>query len=407
MVIPDLVATVLMFVTAGVFALVAERFIKLPLPLWLIIMGFLYSLTLPSTGWDTGVRYDNFEDLMMYVLLPVIIFEATLNIDGAAFRRYLPIITMLAFPGLILATVTGGYLIYFGIGHPVGFPLVAAFITATIFAATESSVIVNQLQRYSSSSGLGTILEGESLFNDASAIVLFTVLVSIALGAQETSAQGAMLNFMMVFFGGIAIGFGTGVAASLVQKLLGNHPVIHGFMTIGLAYGSFFVTEFFFDFSGVMAVLFAAIVYRRTMRKSKTRHTAAVRYIWQLLAFIASILVFVLLGLVITIDMFTERWLAMLIGIGAALFARLVSVYALSFACHLIGQSINNKYPPLLFWGGHRGAVSIALVLSLPVELDYWWTIQSMGFGAVLFSMVFQATSTSSLLRLLKLHKTK
>ena len=108
---------------------------------------------------------------------------------------------------------------------------------------------------------------------------------------------------------------------------------------------------------------------------------------------------FTLMGLVITFDMFSERWLAMLIAIGAGLAARMAGVACSAGVSQVLGRKISLGWQLVLWWGGVRGAVAIALVLALPEDLPYWWTIQSMVFGVVLFSLLVQGTSVGLLLK--------
>lgn len=397
----EIIATVLMFITVGLVSVILSRFIKLPLPLLMVFCGFGYSFLLPIIGWDTGVRADNFEDLMFYVLLPILIFEAAFNIKLTILKMYLISISIMATFGILLSTVIAGYLIFYGIGHPVGFPLIAALLTAAIISATDPAAIVNELKSLNAPGRLTTIIEGESLFNDAAAIVLFGILLSIAQGLSQPTIGQGVFEFLTIFFGGIILGLSTGFIAILVQKIIGKKAVLQSFLTIGLAYGSFYLAEHILDVSGVMAVLSAALLYRNKAALDECDDIKSVNTIWELLSFICNMLVFVLLGLVISVDMFEERWLAMLIGIGAITVARLVTVYTCVGVAHLAGNQIKKRYPPIIIWGGLKGAVTIALVLSLPTELDYWWTIQSIAFGVVLFSLIAQATTAGLLCRIL------
>jgi len=117
-------------------------------------------------------------------------------------------------------------------------------------------------------------------------------------------------------------------------------------------------------------------------------------YLWEFISHIANVFVFLVVGAVITLSMFEERWLAMLIAIGAVSLARAVSVYGgLSLIALFQKEPVNAKYQTVMVWGGLRGAVTLALALSLPTSLDYWWTIQSIAFGVVIFSLFVQAPS--------------
>ena len=123
--------------------------------------------------------------------------------------------------------------------------------------------------------------------------------------------------------------------------------------------------------------------------------------LWEFNAYVANALVFLLMGVTITLDMFTHRWLAMLIGIAGIIVARAIGIFTfvplLSRFTPI--EAIPRPYQLVMFWGGLRGAVTLALALSLPTSLDYWWTIQSIAFGVVLFTLFVQAPTTAPLLR--------
>jgi CPA1 family monovalent cation:H+ antiporter len=118
-------------------------------------------------------------------------------------------------------------------------------------------------------------------------------------------------------------------------------------------------------------------------------------------AFVANALLFLLMGVTITLGMFEHRWLAMLIGIAGVLAARAVGVFILTPAATRLTPDapIDFSSKAVLFWGGQRGAVTLALALSLPTELDYWWTIQSIAFGVVVFTLFVQAPTIGLLLK--------
>lgn len=390
--IPHIIATILMFFALGICAMLLAKWIRLPLSLWMVLLGFLFSLTLPVIKWDTGVRASNFEDLMLFVLLPVLIFEAAFNLKLKLIEKFLPTITTLATLGLLVSTAITAVILFFGINHA-GFPIIAALLAGSVISATDPVAVVNQLKQLRAPEELNTLIEGESLFNDATAIVLFTILMGVALDTSEPDMLSGFVTFLKVFFGGISVGVAMGFAFVLLQKILAHDAVSHALFTIVLAYGSFYIAEHLFDVSGVMAVLLAALVYRNTAELHSVNTYHNLHSVWQLLASVANLFVFVLLGLVISLDMFEDRWLAMLIGIVAATIARLVTVYFCVGITNVLGNKISWKYPPIMWWGGLRGAVTVALVLSLPTELPYWYTIQSIGFGVVLFTLVVQANT--------------
>lgn len=150
--------------------------------------------------------------------------------------------------------------------------------------------------------------------------------------------------------------------------------------------------------SGILAVMMTAIVSRFTLREVEDSVAQGIAGTWEWLGIYFNSILFALMGLVITLAMFRDQWLAMLVAIGAALIARLIAVGVSCLIARPISTPISLAWQGLLVWGGLRGAIAIALVLSLPSSLPYWWTIQSMVFGVVLFSLLVQGTTNPYLI---------
>jgi CPA1 family monovalent cation:H+ antiporter len=144
--------------------------------------------------------------------------------------------------------------------------------------------------------------------------------------------------------------------------------------------------------SGVMSTLLAALSFSILSQSEKELPGVGNNYLWVVLSHVANVSVFLIVGAVITLEMFEQRWLAMLIAIVAILLARLISVYGvLAFFTLFKNMKVSLSVQTVIVWGGLRGAVTLALALSLPTSLDYWWTIQSIAFGVVIFSLFVQA----------------
>jgi len=406
--IPEFVATVLLFAAAGLPAIFLARFLRfLPLSAWLVGAGFLLGLGVEVSGFDTGIRAHNFQDLVFYVLLPILIFEAAYALPHKELRQSLAPILLMATLGLLISMVVTGIGVWYGINHP-GFPFIAALLAGALLAATDPVAVVAQIKEMGAPRSLGVLVEGESLFNDATAIVAFSIILSLALaGSAELSAPAIFVDFLRSFFGGILAGVAVGIAAIFSDRLLGAQtpaaPPI--FVTVIAAYGGFYLAEHFLHVSGVMAVLVAGLlVSREHQRRRSDSMREQLHAFWLALSYLFNVAVFVIMGLVITVGMFTERWLAMLIAIAAAFVGRIVAVY---LSCWLAAAAfrspVQRVYQPVLVWSGLRGVVTIALALSLPHDLPYWWTIQSIGFGVVLFTLLVQAPTNSLLMRRLKI----
>lgn len=399
----QIIATMLIILINGVGAIILARYSRLPLTLCVLLWGMLSAYLIPLSGFDTGIRAHNFEHLILYVLVPVLVFEAAMSLNIDALKPVLKTALFTSTFGLIIATGVAGAFLYYTFDHPTGFPWIAALLTGIVISATDPVAVVTQLKDAKAPAKLGTLIEGESLFNDASALVLFGILLAMALGdSQPTLGQG-LLELLFVLGGGIGVGVVMALAVKCFIPLTCHNSSSFVVLSLILAYGSFYVAEHMFDVSGVIAVLIAALMTKRSFHRQE-KLDESMHHTWESLGFISNLVVFYLMGLVVTYDMFTDQWLAMLLGIAAAFLSRLVSSYfSLGFGKWVLRDKLEWSYAPVMVWGGLRGVITLALVLSLPVELDYWWTIQSIGFGVVLFTLVVQATTNPLLIKKLGL----
>ena len=378
----------------------SERW-HLPFAGLLIVLGFVGSELLVAAGFDTGIRYHSFHDLIFYVLLPLLIFQAALSIDTQAARRHWLPVLLLAFPLMLLALFISGWLMYLGIAHAAGFPLIAAMLAAVLLAATDPAAVVGMMQKLGAPARPCILLEGESLLNDALAIVAFSVVLQLALmPAAPFSPAAVWQQFVIVLAGGVLTGAVFGLLAiSLIKRFSDN--VSQAAVTLSLAYLTFLLAETILEVSGVMAALVTGLMLNHYLRAQREAgQTLFIDSFWQLNAFIAEALMFLLMGVTITVSMFSDNWLAMLIAIAAVVTARLIMLWSGALLLWpLKAQRLSWPEQKLLLAGGLRGAVTLALVLSLPTELDYWWTIQSMVYGVVLFTFFVQAPLMPRLLK--------
>ncbi len=384
-------------------ALAAEplaRRIRLPFSAVLVILGFIGAQITASYGFDSRPEAQQFHDLVFFVFLPVLIFESAFTIDSKLLLKNLAPILILAIPIMLLSTAITAVLVYLGIDHPTGFPWIAALLTGALLSATDPVAVVALLKQGGTPKRLATLIEGESLFNDATAIVVFSLALALALNPDQPVGIGsALLHFSMVFFGGLLIGILVSFIALLMQRVV-EDSIYHGVISVIAAYFAFLIAENTLHVSGVMAVLALGLVMGRSNRADYNEDNFVER-LWTFNAYIANALVFLLMGFSLSIAMFQERWLAILIGIVAVLVARLIGIFVLVPIATLFTpeEPIDLGYRTVLFWGGLRGAVTLALAFSIPTELDYWWTIQSTAFGVVVFTLFIQAPTMNWLLK--------
>ena len=378
---------------------------KLPVPfsVVLVIIGFMGSeLVVKTLGVDTGIRWDNFGTIIFYFVLPILIFQAALEIDLKLLWKNIVPIGLLALPLMLVSAVVIAACVYRGIDHAVGFPWMAALITGALLSATDPAAVLALLKNANAPEKLNMLLEGESLFNDATAVVMFSLLIAIATGAQSAgSVDEVLLRFSTVFFGGLAVGIIVALFLCMMMKIIGGFGSFP-LLSLICAYTAFLVAEDLLHLSGVMAVLAAGLTVGKYRRELTSEiHNDFAEKFWGLLGHIAESTIFLLAGITITLSMFTEQWLAIIIGIIAVVIARIVMVFGTFPILKVLPgvDAVPLKQQVVLAWGGVRGTVTLALALSLPLTLDYWYTIQSIAYGVVLFTLFVQATTMSPLIK--------
>ncbi len=395
-----LLAFIGMLLIAVMLEPLAQR-LRLPSSLLLAAAGFAGASLIVAAGIDTGLRWQYFHDLAFYVVLPLLIFESALRIDARRLLRELPALLILAIPLLLLTLFLSAALVYAGIDHPRGFPWTTALVCGALLATTEPFTLTGLARRLRVPQRLLVLMEGESLLSDTTGIVLFTLLVAIAGGALP-QADAAVLGsrFLGLFAGGILTGLAAGTAAAWLLRN-GQRPAV---VTLLAAWGAYLLAEIWLQVSGVMAVLAVGLLCGTSLRRLAPAQAGLLEWWWEQLGWISASTLFLLAGATFTLAMFEQRWLAMLIGIAAVLLARVAGIALFSLLPgRLPGIApLPAGYATLMAWGGQRGAVTLALALSLPTSLEAWWTVQSIAYGVVLFSLLVQAPTLGPLLAWLR-----
>ena len=361
------------------------------LPVALVLLGFVSSEIWVAFGMDTGLRWQILRDLVFYLLLPILIFEAAINVDTQKSRREAPLIGLMSIPLLLVAAGLAATIVLFLMGPALGGSWALALLIGSMICATDPAMISDVL--HGNGQRVGLILEGESLINDATTITLF-VMISSLLVMPGTEITGWMVvgRFALVLLGGAAIGVTLGWLLDLVIAPA-DDKVLSTSATLVLAFSSFWIGEHLLGFSGVVATLTAGLTVAWRQRRHRSEEDIAFALdSWQILGFCANAMLFFAVGMSINVQMFQDHWLAMLVGIVAATASRAIIIFLgvgpISFIPG-VGK-LGFREQNLLMWGGIRGAVAIALALSLSVEIPHWYTIQSAVYGVALFSLVVQ-----------------
>jgi len=241
---------------------------------------------------------------------------------------------------------------------------------------------------------LQVLLEGESLFNDGTAIVIFNLMLGIAL-TGHFNLGASLLQFLLVTGGGILVGVLFGIIVSEIIGRIDNYLVETTLTTI-LAYGSYLIAEYLFGVSGVLAVVAAGLASGQIGPKGMSPTTRIVVFnFWEYAAFLANSFVFLIIGLQINLNLLISNAAAIGWGILAVLLARAVTVYGLSF----VSKNISFRWKNVLFWGGLRGAISLALALSLSTQIPNRVQLQAMAFGVVFFTLLVEGLTMKPLIR--------
>ena len=369
---------------------VAVRRLQVPYTVALVVVGLMITL-------QTPVELSLMPGLILALFVPPLVFEAAFHLDVAELQRNLPHLLMLAVFGVIVTTLIVGGLV--ALTTPLALPV--ALVLGALTAATDPVSVVAVFRRLGVPRRLSVLLEGESLLNDGTAIVVFGLVLVAALSGRFDPVRG-VLDFARTAAGGVVVGLGLGWMISRMIERLDDY-LIETTLTTVLAFGSYLVAERL-HFSGVLAVVTAGLVNGNLSPQGMSPTTRIVLFnFWEYVAFLANSLVFLLIGLQVNIPALVAAWRPVFWGVLAVLVARVVVVYGFVWVANRFGNPVPLRWQHVLSWGGLRGAISLALVLSLPASLGPERDLlRVMAFGVVLFTLIVQGTTMGPLLRWLR-----
>ena len=363
------------------------RFIKIPYTVALVLTG----LGVGFFGLLPGVRLE--PHILFAIFLPPLLFEAGINIHFRPLQRQWKIISTLAVLGTFISTVLVGY----GVHYYLGLPILVALLFGAMISPTDPISVLALFKRLGINERLSIIVEAESLFNDGIAVVLFGVIESVMM-TKTFSLSQSMLAFIITVFGGAVIGVVIGAIASRITKEFNDHLLEITLTTI-VAYGSYLTAESV-HVSGVIAVVAASLVvgnYGLTQGMSSISRTAVLSF-WEYAAFVVNSLVFLLVGVEISVIPLVASLNGVFFAIGIVLVGRGISVYSLSTLLSAFGHSVPTKWRHVLVWSGLRGALSMAMVLGISTSLPERDILITLIFGVVLFSLVGQGLTIEPLI---------
>ncbi|CAN5700438.1 cation:proton antiporter [soil metagenome] len=397
---------------ATILSVVTSRF-KLPFSLTLLAVGLGLGLLLrqfPLLAPFASVQLSS--ELLTYILLPTIVFQAAYAMDSRALGQNVMPILILAVPAMFVSFAIAGFGLHWAIGMPLG----AALLFGALISSTDSTAVLSIFQEIGAPKRLNVLFEGENLFNDAAAIVTFQIVAgAIGLGVAADVIHGNVLwtgavAFLANFIGGLAFGVLIGHLIGKVVQIIENDDLVEILLTTTVAYLSFLSAELLFQVSGVMSVVGTGLVLGSSGLTKYSQPTLDyLDRFWEYLAFTANALIFLLIGLYLAADF---GMLAGLLGpvavaIAVALTARGISIFGLfPFVNRLPNiETVDWRNQTVIAWGGLRGALSLVLAMSLPASYEYRELIIALTFGVVLFSLIVQGLTLEPLIRILGLQR--
>jgi monovalent cation:H+ antiporter, CPA1 family len=387
-----LLLLILVGALATVLGLVSKRARLLPYPVVLAAAGVVVGL-LPG-----GQLSHIGADVILLAFVPGLVFEAALTLDLPELRQRLLPVGLLATAGVALTVVLIGTLTHLilGLSWPSG------MLLGAILAATDPIAVVTLMRRLRAPGGLSAILEGESLFNDGTGVAIFTaVLATILSGAP--SAGDAALRFLEITLGGTAIGIGVGFLGLVLLRFAADAP-LEILATLVIAYGSYLAADVVHA-SGIVAVVVAGIVVARYGTAIGKLHGPQLLGFWSLLAFVLNAVLFILVGAALPAWRLLPVLGFVVIVFLIMLVTRAVPVYGLLGISALRSPPIPWAWRHLTFWAGLRGALSVALALSVQDVHGVDNRVAVIAYGVVLLSLLVQGGLVAPVTRVLAIEE--
>jgi CPA1 family monovalent cation:H+ antiporter len=405
--------TVAIFVALLGFAAtvgILTKFIKIPYTVALVVAG----LVVAQLGEDLARQVKITEELVLVLFLPPLLFQAGLHIELEHLRRKAIPVATLAIPGVVVSMVAVGLAIrpflpeavigHWGIWLPV-------LLFGAMLAPTDPISVLATFKRARAPKLLRTLVEGESLFNDGTGVVLFLILLGALLavaggGEASLTIAGGVVEFVRVAGLGIVVGLGLGLIAFWLLRHLDDH-VLENAITVVLVWGTFITAERL-NVSGVIAVVVAGLIMgnygSRLAMSKRTRET--IDTFWESIDFIVNSIVFLLIGIELAQPEVGGAGKLLeppvLLTIGAvyvvSLVARGLVVYPLAF---FYGRHWPSGWKHVVFWAGLKGSIPLALVLGLPIEplRSLREFLVPVVFGVVLVSLLLQGLTIPALIK--------
>jgi CPA1 family monovalent cation:H+ antiporter len=379
-----------------VIAIASKMVTHLPYTIFLTLVG----LGIGVLGIGPEIEETGFgHDLIFFVFLPPLLFQGAFHMNlNSLLKQFWPIVCF-AVPGVIVSTLlVGGVVGWLGGVSS----MMVAILFGALISPTDPVSVLSLFKEVGAPEDLKTIVEGESLFNDATGVVLFTILLKALLEGQGFGFGQSAYEFVKVSVGGMLLGGLLGWIVFKIMRHIEDH-LLENALCLVLAYGSFWLAEGM-HLSGVIGTVMAGLMIgnygRRLSMSEKTTQT--VEIFFESIGFLINSLLFILIGLELREVPGNIMWMTAVVAITAMLIGRAAVSYSFYWLLNQVGTRRPKKWKHILFWGGLRGSIPIALLLQLPNEgvLVTWRPVLLVaGFACVFFSLVVQGLTMKPLIR--------
>lgn len=395
----------------ALFGYLNHRFIKLPDTIGITAVGLAFSLIavifrdhIPGlTGWTHQVvGLLDFPEIVFHGMLGMLLFAGSLHVNIADMAKQKGAILVLSTVGVVLSIAVvgfGGYLLFDLIGHPV--PLIYCLLFGALISPTDPVAVLGLLKTAGVSKSLETKITGEALFNDGTGVVAFLVLLGIAAGTTVPTPSALGLLLATEILGALVVGLGAGYVAFFLLKGINSYPV-EILITLALATGGYALAEHLHVSAPIAVVVMGLVIGNHGAVSVMSDETRAHLFsFWELVDEVLTLMLFGLMGLVVMgFEFKPEYLLVSAVAIPLVLLARFTSVGLPLSVMRAFNRSTQDSVK-ILTWGGLRGGISIALVLSLP-PFPARELLTMATYAVVVFSLLVQAPTLQPMLRRLQ-----
>ncbi|WP_223788062.1 cation:proton antiporter [Marinicella meishanensis] len=393
----DLIAILLSL--AAVFAYFNHRFVGLPNGIGIMLIGLvmsLFLLLLNQLGWvdsdqaEAMLAQVEFDDTVMKGMLSFLLFAGALHVNLNRLAAMKDTIATLATLGVIMSSVIVSVVSYYVFQlFGIDIPYIYCLVFGVLISPTDPIAVMGILKKVGAPKAIEVKITGESLFNDGVAVVLFIAVLGVATGQSEATVSGVGLLFLQEAVGGALFGLLLGYAGYWMLKSIDSYQ-IEVLITMAMVTGGY-ALAMHWHLSGPIAIVVAGLMIgnqgRRLAMSAQTRERLDT--FWELVDEVLNAVLFLLIGMEVLIIHFLPSYLySALLIIPLVVIARFISV---GLPISLL--RMKNTYPPhvvkILTWGGLRGGISVALVLSLPPG-PHRDPLIAATYAVVLFSIIVQ-----------------